>query len=252
MWTKEKDKSPDVLGRLDNLKELIGAIRAFDSLPSFVEHISLVMENIENTEDDKINIMTLHSAKGLEFDIVFLPCWEEGNFPNQRSLDEGGEKSLEEERRLGYVGMTRAKKRVYVSFAVNRFIYNQLVSCIPSRFVSEIPREHVHEEENFTWQLFDDQVGFSDQKESFFPQEKNLYEQSRVAPVNITSGKKFPASYKHKATGSGSVKEAVRIGEEVFHDKFGYGKVRSIQDNKLEIIFQTGVKKVLKSFIKKR
>ena len=142
MW--KRDKSPDSPGRLENLKELIGTIRNdFDSLPNFIEHVSLVMENTENTSTDKVNIMTLHSAKGLEFDTVFLPCWEEGSFPNQRSLDEGGEKSLEEERRLGYVGITRAKKQVYISFAVNRFIYNQWVSCIPSRFVSELSLIHI-------------------------------------------------------------------------------------------------------------
>ena len=247
MW--QKDKSPDAEGRLENLKELIGAIREFDSLSSFIEHVSLVMENTENAKEDKINIMTLHSAKGLEFDTVFLPCWEEGNFPNQRSLDEGGEKSLEEERRLGYVGITRAKKRVYVSFAVNRFIYNQLVSCIPSRFVSEIPEEHVNEEESL---LFDDQDGFSDQEDSFFSQEENSYKKSKIAPINITPGRKFPSSYKHKSKESDFVQEAVKIGEEVFHDKFGYGKIKNMQGNKLEIIFQTGIKKVLKSFIKKR
>ena len=247
MW--QKDKSPDAEGRLENLKELVGAIREFDSLSSFIEHVSLVMENTENAKEDKINIMTLHSAKGLEFDTVFLPCWEEGNFPNQRSLDEGGEKSLEEERRLGYVGITRAKKRVYVSFAVNRFIYNQLVSCIPSRFVSEIPEEHVKEEESL---LFDDQDGFSDQEDSFFSQEENSYKKSKIAPINITPGRKFPSSYKHKSKESDFVQEAVKIGEEVFHDKFGYGKIKSMQGNKLEIIFQTGIKKVLKSFIKKR
>ena len=247
MW--QKDKSPDAEGRLENLKELVGAIREFDSLSSFIEHVSLVMENTENAKEDKINIMTLHGAKGLEFDTVFLPCWEEGNFPNQRSLDEGGEKSLEEERRLGYVGITRAKKRVYVSFAVNRFIYNQLVSCIPSRFVSEIPEEHVKEEESL---LFDDQDGFSDQEDSFFSQEENSYKKSKIAPINITPGRKFSSSYKHKSKESNFVQEAVKIGEEVFHDKFGYGKIKSMQGNKLEIIFQTGIKKVLKSFIKKR
>jgi Superfamily I DNA and RNA helicases len=137
------DKSPDAPGRLENLKELVAAMAEFESLPGFLEHVSLVMENAEGDPRDMVNIMTLHSAKGLEFDAVFLPGWEEGLFPSQRTLDENGTAGLEEERRLAYVGITRARKRVEISYAANRRVHNMWQNSLPSRFISEIPREHV-------------------------------------------------------------------------------------------------------------
>jgi DNA helicase II / ATP-dependent DNA helicase PcrA len=141
MW--QQDRSADAPGRLENLKEFIHALEAFDSLPGFLEHVSLVMENAEAAPGDMVSLMTLHSAKGLEFDIVFLPGWEEGLFPHPRALDEKGEEALEEERRLAYVGLTRARRRAYVSFAANRRIHNLWQSTIPSRFVGELPEENV-------------------------------------------------------------------------------------------------------------
>ncbi len=143
MW--KPDKSPDAPGRLDNLKELVRALAEFDTLGGFLEHVSLVMENDENAGADRVNMMTLHGAKGLEFDSVFLPGWEEGLFPSQRTLDEGGNKGLEEERRLAYVGITRARKRAMISHAANRRIYANWQSSVPSRFVDELPEEHVEQ-----------------------------------------------------------------------------------------------------------
>ncbi len=137
MW--QKDKSPDAAGRLENLKELLRALSEFETLAGFLDHVSLVMENDEAAEGDRVSLMTLHGAKGLEFDTVFLPGWEEGLFPNQRALDEGGVKSLEEERRLAYVGLTRARRRAVVSYAANRRIYTNWQSSIPSRFIEELP-----------------------------------------------------------------------------------------------------------------
>ena len=144
MW--QKDKSPEAPGRLDNLREFVTGLEEWGSIAEFVEHVSLVMDNDAQSNDEGITLMTLHAAKGLEFDTVFLPGWEEDIFPNRRSLDECGQKSLEEERRLAYVGLTRARKRVFVSFAANRRVYNQWQSSIPSRFISELPKDAVEEE----------------------------------------------------------------------------------------------------------
>ena len=141
MW--QQDKSPDAPGRLENLKELVRALEEFENLGGFLEHIALVMEATAEAQGDMVNIMTLHSAKGLEFDTVFLPGWEEGVFPHQRALDESGEAGLEEERRLAYVGLTRARKNVHISFAANRRIHNQWASSLPSRFIDELPPELV-------------------------------------------------------------------------------------------------------------
>ena len=141
MW--KQDKSPDAPGRLENLKELVRALADFETLAGFLDHVSLVMENEQNAEGDRASMMTLHGAKGLEFDTVFLPGWEEGLFPSQRTLDEGGLKGLEEERRLAYVGLTRARKLAVVSYAANRRLYANWQSSIPSRFVEELPEAHV-------------------------------------------------------------------------------------------------------------
>ena len=141
MW--KQDKSPEAPGRLENLKELVRALADFETLSGFLDHVSLVMENEDNSATDKISLMTLHGAKGLEFDTVFLPGWEDGVFPNQRSMDEGGNKGLEEERRLAYVGLTRARRRAIVSYASNRRIYGSWQTSMPSRFLEEIPEEQV-------------------------------------------------------------------------------------------------------------
>ena len=141
MW--QKDRSADAAGRLENLKELVRSMEEFENLSGFLEHISLVMDRDAEGDDDAVNIMTLHSAKGLEFDTVFLPGWEEGLFPHQRSLDETGRAGLEEERRLAHVGLTRARKRGKIFFATNRRIHGMWNSTIPSRFLDELPEAHV-------------------------------------------------------------------------------------------------------------
>ena len=141
MW--QQDKSAEAPGRLDNLKELVRALAEFETLQGFLDHVSLVMENDEAAGADRVNLMTLHGAKGLEFDTVFLPGWEDGVFPNQRAMDEHGNKGLEEERRLAYVGLTRARRRAIVSHAANRRIYANWQSSIPSRFLEELPDAEV-------------------------------------------------------------------------------------------------------------
>ena len=141
MWQKER--SADAAGRLENLKELVRSMEEFENLAGFLEHISLVMERDSAENEQAVNIMTLHSAKGLEFDTVILPGWEEGLFPHQRSLDESGRAGLEEERRLAHVGLTRARKRAKIYFATNRRIHGLWTSTVPSRFLDELPAEHV-------------------------------------------------------------------------------------------------------------
>ena len=141
MWQAEK--SPDAAGRLENLKELVKALEEFENLQGFLEHVALVMENEQEEGAAKVSVMTLHAAKGLEFPAVFLPGWEDGLFPSQRSMDESGVKGLEEERRLAYVGITRAQRLCTISFAANRRVYNQWQSQLPSRFIDELPPAHV-------------------------------------------------------------------------------------------------------------
>src|SRR6185295_14930966 len=142
----QADRSAESAGRLENLAELTRAMEEYETLGAFLEHVSLVMDNDADREADKVTIMTIHAAKGLEFDTVFLAGWEEGVFPSQRALDEGGNASLEEERRLAYVAITRARRKCFIFHAANRRIYGQWTSSIPSRFVTELPDAHVEQE----------------------------------------------------------------------------------------------------------
>jgi ATP-dependent DNA helicase UvrD/PcrA len=235
MW--QNDKSIEAPGRLENLKELIHAMEEFDSLGGFLEHVSLVMENAATSDGEMITIMTLHGAKGLEFDIVFLPGWEEGLFPSQRSLDENGIKGLEEERRLAYVGITRARKRALISYAANRRVHNMWQNALPSRFIAELPKAHIERE--------DDQL--------FRPSERYMGPQSGWgrAPLREGFGRRGGTLIDLSAeavvqTGTGRYPSGARI----FHQKFGYGKVLHSEGDKLEIAFdKAGVKKVMASFV---
>jgi len=244
MWRDKarSDRSPDAAGRIDNLRELVAALEDFDSLEAFLEHVSLVMENDSNDDDDKVTLMTLHGAKGLEFDTVFLTGWEEGLFPHQRALDEGGSAALEEERRLAYVGITRAKKRAMITFAANRRVYNQWQSAIPSRFIDELPTDHVSVETQpglYGGNAFDTNESFGGGYGGGYGSYRR---KPRRDPLRDSGSWQTP-----ERTESGSSR---RVGERVFHQKFGYGTIREIDGNKLEIAFEkAGTKKVMSSFV---
>ncbi len=235
MW--QEDKSPDAPGRLDNLKELINAMAEFENLAGFLEHISLVMENQESHDGDKVTLMTLHAAKGLEFDMVFLPGWEEGLFPSQRSMDNNGLAGLEEERRLAYVGITRARRYAAISHAANRRTYGQWLSAIPSRFVAELPPAHIEEAQSVVGGMGG---GFSEFAQTQSWGQKKSFSRSRAPTIEGT------ASVYVDRTSSGGFKN----GERVFHQKFGYGRVNAVDGDKLEIVFEkAGFKKVIDRFV---
>ncbi len=232
MWQQER--SPDAQGRLENLKELVAALEEYDSLPGFLEHVSLVMENDERSDAERVSIMTLHGAKGLEFDVVFLPGWEEGVFPHQRALAEGGVKALEEERRLAYVGLTRARRRVFISHAANRRIYNQWQNSLPSRFIEELPADSVDR--------LAEQGLFGGAAESATAWAASW---NSVTPVRRQRQDVTTPSVAGDAPDDG-----YRPGDRVFHQKFGYGRVLGVDGNKLEIAFdKAGQKKVIDSFV---
>ena len=266
MW--QKDKSPDAPGRLENLKELVRSMEEFDSLPSFLEHIALVMDRDSAETNDAVSIMTLHSAKGLEFDTVFLPGWEEGLFPHQRALDESGTKGLEEERRLAYVGITRAKKRAKIYVASNRRIHGLWQNSIPSRFLDELPSKHVEiEESQSTYGGYGASgVGGSIYGKSRFDTSdpfENSYDTpgwKRAQANKASRGKSSTPKAKRATTTiegelvAKSISDGpskFSVGERVFHLKFGYGEIKSVEGNKLTIQFQTGQKRVLDSFVEK-
>jgi DNA helicase-2/ATP-dependent DNA helicase PcrA len=220
MW--ESEKTQEAQGRLENLRELFRALGEFPSLDAFLEHVSLVMDVDDQRTDDMISIMTLHAAKGLEFDTVFLGGWEEGLFPHQRALDESGTAGLEEERRLAYVGITRAKTQLYITHASSRRIYNQWQSSVPSRFLSELPPAHIEHLDGAPQargpSLF--QKGI----------ESILSEAQRYTP---------PAQ-----------SAAAMKGKRVFHVKFGYGVVLAEQSGNLDIFFdKAGRKKVMADYV---
>ncbi len=218
MW--KADKSADAAGRLENLKELIQAVSQFSDLPTFLEHVSLVMENATTAAlEDSITLMTMHASKGLEFDTVFLAGWEEGVFPSQKSLEEADGNDVEEERRLAYVGLTRAKRQAYISFASSRRIHGQWQSNLPSRFIKELPADHIC-----------------------------FLESSFLRKPSFTFSSSTPDSNSLSAVNSSPFK----IGERVFHKKFGQGYIQNISGDQLTIHFeQGGTKTVLYSFIQK-
>jgi len=255
-------------GRLDNLKELVQAMQAFETLGAYLEHVALVMDldrGAEDGENGSVQIMTLHGAKGLEFPLVFLPGWEEGVFPSQRSIDEKGEKGLEEERRLAYVGVTRAKSDARISFAANRLVYGRWTSQLPSRFVDELPIDHVQAESDTGY--YGASAGMKEAKSRWdeTPAFGSGYSspgwQRAQAFTRATPTASTPAARQARnaliegdgrliATADPSAGGQWARGQRVFHQKFGYGAIRLIEGNKLTVTFdKAGEKKVIDTFV---
>ncbi len=273
----QNDRSAEAPGRLENLRELVRSMEEFESLPGFLEHVSLVMDTDNNPELDAVNLMTLHSAKGLEFETVFLPGWEEGLFPHQRSLDEGGRSGLEEERRLAYVGITRARKNCHIWFVSNRRIHGQWQASIPSRFIDELPADNVEVVEPsghyggygaggtggaYGQSRFDTSDPFTN---SGYSSPGWRRAQSHA---NEDTAKNWGTRSGYKSTYSGGPRtiegelvaksvigadeSSFSTGERVFHMKFGYGAIIGIDGNKLAIEFEkAGQKRVLDSFVER-
>ncbi len=244
----QNENSIESEGRLENLKELINAMSGFDNLSGFLEHISLVMDGDNVAEAGEVSLMTLHAAKGLEFEAVFLPGWEEGMFPSQRSIDELGLSGLEEERRLAYVGITRAKKRLFITFAANRQIHGLWQGSIPSRFISELPKKIINE--NIEGNLGADvssynQIDFdlSTKNSSYGPGFLRA-KQNGIRGLNVYKNSQF-----EKTVSNANLN--LSVGQRVFHQKFGMGSIISSDGDKLNINFdKAGEKKVVSSFIK--
>jgi len=278
MW--QKDRSADAAGRLDNLKELVRSMEEFENLQGFLEHISLVMDRDGGAEEEAVSLMTLHSAKGLEFDNVFLPGWEEGLFPSQRTLDEQGRAGLEEERRLAHVGLTRARRRAKLYFATNRRIHGTWSTTIPSRFLDELPSHNVEITESkggsgwggasgYGPSRFDNvesfgssyatpgwqraqanrarggrqNHGFEERQSSYGSRDAGGFAKQKRTPL-VIEGELIA-----KSTGTTS---DFNLKDRVFHQKFGYGHVVKIDGNKLTIDFdKAGEKKVVDSFVER-
>jgi DNA helicase-2/ATP-dependent DNA helicase PcrA len=274
MW--QKDRSADAAGRLENLKELVRSMEEFENLHGFLEHISLVMDREGGADEDAVSLMTLHSAKGLEFDNVFLPGWEDGLFPSKRTMDEQGPAGLEEERRLAHVGITRARKRAMLYFATNRLIHGSWTTNIPSRFLDELPEANVAITESKGGSEWGGSGGYAasrfDNVESFGSTYSTPGWQ-RAQANRARNGGKSGGGFEESASGfdsspRGNFKSLVIEGElvakstgtasdfspgdRVFHQKFGYGKVAKVDGNKLTIAFEkAGEKKVVDSFVTK-
>ncbi|QXT36223.1 UvrD-helicase domain-containing protein [Sphingomonas sanguinis] len=254
----QNEKSAEAAGRLENLSELVRAMEDYESLGAFLEHVSLVMDRDGDQREPEVTIMTIHAAKGLEFDTVFLAGWEEGLFPSQRAIDEGGTRSLEEERRLAYVAITRARRKAVILHAANRRIYGQWTSSLPSRFVGELPPEHIESETSMTGGESLWRANWSEHADPF---------------ANVARGTGRGPGWQRAATGQAAAparparivesrspsvglgqksRDDLRVGERVFHQKFGYGEIAAIEGNKLEIDFeQAGRKRVMDSFVTK-
>jgi DNA helicase-2/ATP-dependent DNA helicase PcrA len=285
MW--QKDRSADAAGRLENLKELVRSMEEFENLQGFLEHISLVMDREGGAEEDAVSLMTLHSAKGLEFDNVFLPGWEEGLFPSQRTLDEQGRAGLEEERRLGHVGLTRARRRAKIYFATNRRIHGTWSTTIPSRFLDELPAANVEITESkggsgwggaggYGASRFDDMEAFGSTystpgwqraqanrdgnrnrgggRTGGFEEESSSFSSGSAPDFgSFGSRRRGPLTIEGEliAKSTGTTSEFA-LSDRVFHQKFGYGRVVKIDGNKLTIDFdKAGEKKVVDSFVQR-
>ncbi|GAA6208171.1 UvrD-helicase domain-containing protein [Cognatishimia sp. WU-CL00825] len=252
MW--QNDKTPEAPGRLENLKELVKALETFENLQGFLEHVSLIMDNESQDSDAKISIMTLHAAKGLEFPAVFLPGWEDGLFPSQRSMDESGMKGLEEERRLAYVGITRAEEVCTISFAANRQVFGQWQSQLPSRFIDELPESNV---DVLTapglygggYANTAGDFGGGVQSKVHAANTYNSPGWKRLQARSGVRGVSQPKESKNTIIDLEAV-SSHSIGDRVFHQKFGYGEIMEIEGDKLVIEFdKAGEKKVVAKFV---
>ncbi|HRF09403.1 MAG TPA: UvrD-helicase domain-containing protein [Xanthobacteraceae bacterium] len=255
MW--KNDKSAQAAGRLENLKELVRSMEQFENMQGFLEHVSLVMDTIEGGEVDAVSLMTLHSAKGLEFDTVFLPGWEEGILPHQRSLDESGQAGLEEERRLAHVGLTRAKQRAYISYASRRLTHGMWNSNLRSRFLDELPEEHV--------EIVDGGGSYAAQIQSRFDRAEPFtsgystpgYQRAQQRRGGFSDQRKGysrgPTTIEGEILARSSGPSAgFDIGDRVFHEKFGYGEIMDVEGTKVIVEFdKAGEKKLVASFLKK-
>ncbi len=256
LWRNEK--SPDAAGRLENLKELVKALNEFENLQGFLEHVALVMDNDQEEAGAKVSVMTLHAAKGLEFPAVFLPGWEDGLFPSQRSMDESGLKGLEEERRLAYVGITRAQRHCTISFAANRRVYNQWQSQLPSRFIDELPPADV--EVLTPPGLYGGgygaaappgpvQAGPTLAETAAKADVYNSPGWKRMQARAGTRGMAQPQEARNMVIDVGAA-PAFDPGTRVFHQKFGYGAVTAVEGEKLTIDFdKAGTKNVVSRFV---
>jgi DNA helicase-2/ATP-dependent DNA helicase PcrA len=255
----QADRSAESAGRLENLAELTRAMEEYESLQAFLEHVSLVMENDETRQGDRVTIMTIHAAKGLEFDTVYLPGWEEGVFPSQRALDEGGLAALEEERRLAYVAITRARRRATIMHAANRRIYGQWTSSIPSRFLAELPKDQIEEDTTMTggeslwraqWSERSDPFAHLGPAQAMRASTRGPGWQ-RASRGNFSAEPQRVIEARASAVSLGNKgRTDLSLGQRVFHGKFGYGMIAVIEGNKLEIDFEhAGRKKVLDSFV---
>ncbi|MDQ6868117.1 MAG: ATP-dependent DNA helicase, partial [Pseudomonadota bacterium] len=249
-------------GRLENLKELVRSMEEFPDLGAFLEHISLVMDAANTDSGARVSIMTLHAAKGLEFETVFLPGWEEGLFPHQRSLDDLGRAGLEEERRLAYVGLTRAKRRAKIYFATNRRIHGLWQTTIPSRFLDELPETHVEVVAAVTGSAYGgyaqsrfsnlDTYGSSYATPGWQRAKQRGGEPTRGSPGSSqeSRARRGPVQFEGELIASSSAGSAFATGARVFHAKFGAGTVATVEGNKLTVDFdKAGCKMVLESFV---
>ncbi|MBQ7412826.1 MAG: UvrD-helicase domain-containing protein [Alphaproteobacteria bacterium] len=237
MW--RSDKSPEAEGRLENIKELYNVLDEFETINDFIEYAALVTDADENTTEDQLVVMTLHASKGLEFDCVFLTGWEEGLFPHQKAMDESGEEGLEEERRLAYVGITRAREKAFISFATNRRIYGQWENALPSRFIDELPADHIQNETTVS-------MGYGNQGFSHTKVNPYRYEESPfAAPTHQSVDPYWNSNLPHH-----QASKSRRVGKRVYHESFGYGTVIKETPNGLEVHFDDfGLKKVQARFL---